>query len=418
MAVKVKGMYDLYGEKAQEFLALEKFLTALFRLYNYEYFRTPNLEYSEVFHRDGEFSDAVTKETYNFKDKGNRNLTLRPEGTAGLVRSYIENKLYADNELKKYYYLGPNYRYERPQKGRFREFYQFGVEVLGVKNPAIDAEVIALAYKTVNLLGLKNIVVKINSLGDTDSKSNYEKALKFYFKDKIDNLCDDCHERYLNNPLRILDCKIDAGKKEITNAPKSRDYLTNSSKEYFLKTLEILNLLQIKYIVDDNLVRGLDYYTEIVFEIVADIQGFGNANTLGGGGRYDNLVKELGGPSVSAIGYSFGVERLLMALEESNIKLQEESFLDAYLLVMDGKFYPKGLEIIEQLRDNQLKAELNYMSTNFKTSLKKALLQKPRYLIFLGEEELQAGFLTVKNTLTETQEKVVLSKLVNYIKGV
>lgn len=418
MAVKVKGMYDLYGKKASEFLALQKFLTNLFSFYNYQYFRTPNLEYSEVFHREGEFSDAVIKETYNFKDKGNRNLTLRPEGTAGLVRSFIENKLYADNELKKYYYIGPNYRYERPQKGRFREFYQFGVEVLGAKNPAIDAEVIELAYKTVELLGLNNVVVKINSLGDLESKLNYEKALKSYFKDKLNNLCEDCHERYLNNPLRILDCKVDAGKEEIKKAPKAKDYLSLESKRYFLQTLEILDQLKINYQIDDNLVRGLDYYTEIVFEIVADIPGFGNANTLGGGGRYDNLVKELGGPSVPAIGYSFGVERLLMALEESNIKLADDFYLDAYLIVMDQKLYPNALEIANQLRLNQLKVDLNYLSTNFKTSLKKALLQKPRYLIFLGEEELKESLLTVKNTKTEVQEKISQKELVKYIKGV
>ncbi len=271
-------------------------------LYNYNYIRTPLFEARELFHRSvGESSDIVSKETYDFKDRGNRDLTLRPEGTAGVVRSFIEQKMYGDNNLVKLYYYGPMYRYERPGAGRYREFTQFGVEALGSDSPLIDAEVISLAYRAIEEMGIEDLTVKISSLGDSESRDKYREALVKYLEPHIGELCEDCQKRFKTNPLRILDCKVDRDSKVLREAPVIVDYLNETSRKRFDKVLDYLMELDVDYDVDCSIVRGLDYYNHTVFELVTNNEELGTANTLAAGGRYNNLVKSLEGPDTPCV---------------------------------------------------------------------------------------------------------------------
>ena len=306
MITKPKGTYDIYGESAQYYNYINGVFASVCEYYNYEYIRTPIFEDSGLFHRSvGETTDIVSKETYDFKDRGDRHLTLRPEGTAGVVRSFIENKMYGDaSQPKKLYYSGTMYRYERPQAGRFRELSQIGVEVLGCDSPLMDAEVISLAYRILEEMGIDNSTVKINTLGDNDSRENYRAALVQYLEPHVGDLCSDCQKRFSTNPLRILDCKVDKDSDVLKNAPSIMDYLNEESKARFQELLTYLSLLDVDYEIDPNIVRGLDYYNHTVFEIVADFDHLGNASTLCGGGRYNNLVANLDGPDTPGIGFA------------------------------------------------------------------------------------------------------------------
>ncbi|VEU82512.1 histidyl-tRNA synthetase [Acholeplasma hippikon] len=374
------------------------------------------MEYSDVFHRENEGSDMVTKETYNFKDKGDRNLTLRPEGTAGVIRSFIENKLYAQNDLTKLFYIGPNFRYERPQKGRFRQFMQFGVEALGTNNPYLDAEVLALAYETIRGLGLKGVVVKINSLGNDASKAAYKEALYNYLLPYKDQLSEDSQVRLEKNPLRILDSKVPVDKEITKNAPLPLEYLDEESRNSFETITRLLDQAKIPYALDRKLVRGLDYYSHIVFEIQAEIEGFGSQNALGGGGRYDNLVSELGGPKTPGIGFAFGMERLLNALEIEGRELAPEPSLDAFFVTFDEKSKDLAFNLQNELRVHGFSSDLNYTNKNFKSQLKEALNHRAKFLVIIGENEVNEGVVNLKNTSTEEQIKIRKEELVNKLK--
>jgi len=412
---KVKGTYDVLPNESYLWQALETKIRSILALYNMKEMRTPIMEYSEVFHRQSELSDMVTKETYDFDDRGDRRLTLRPEGTAGIIRSYVENKLYSSMELEKVYYIGPNFRYERPQKGRYRQFYQFGVEAIGAISPALDAELIILAYDFIKRLGLKGVRVRINSLGDDVSRSQYQQALTHHFTPHQETLCDDCKNRLTKNPLRILDCKIDQQHEAVKHAPTPQDYLTDESRAYFMNVLDHLNAAKISYEIAPKLVRGLDYYSHTVFEIEADIEGFGAQNVLGGGGRYQKLVKELGGPDLGGIGFAFGMERLLLALEAENVDFAKETECDAFVITFDEKYQTLATKILYDLRLGNIKADANYTNKSFKAQLKQALKYQVKYLIIIGEEEFKKGVVSIKNTKTEQQEEVLISKIRKYI---
>ena len=381
MIQKPKGTYDVINDK--RILYIEQLLRNIMEAYNYEYFRTPIFEASELFKRGvGDTSDIVTKETYDFKDRADRNMTLRPEGTAGIVRSFIENKLYGNHTVPvKAWYFGPMFRYERPQSGRFREFYQFGVEVLGSSDPITDAEVISIPVTLYKLLGLKNVKVNINTLGDIESRNNYRQALIEYFKPHIDDLCEDCKERFLKNPLRILDCKVDANKEIMKNAPKTIDYLNDYSKKYFEEVKKYLNTMGINFEVNPNIVRGLDYYTHTVFEVTAEIKDFGSQNVLCGGGRYDNLVKSIGGPDTPGVGFALGLERLLNAIEAENIDLGINDSVDAYIAYMSENEKDYALKICMELRLNGFKTEIDYMNRSLKSNFKQADNLKSKFII-------------------------------------
>ena len=416
MLQKPKGTYDIYGDKAIEVLYLKKLIEALMDKYNASYFETPIFESSELFHRGvGETTDIVSKETYDFKDRGDRNLTLRPEGTAGIVRSFIENKLYADSLPLKAWYFGPMFRYERPQAGRYREFYQFGFEAFGSNDPMMDAEVIGIIVNLFNILGLKGIKVNINTLVDKESRENYRKALLDYFKPYLNDLCEDCKKRYEKNPLRILDCKVDRENEIMKNAPKMVDYLNEESKNHFEKVKEYLDALNIDYTINSNIVRGLDYYTHTVFEVEADIKGFGSQNVLAAGGRYDHLVEFIGGPSVPGVGFALGLERLLLALEKEGIDIKEKEPLDVYIFGASKEEKKYILSLGNTLRMNGFNVEIDYNNKSFKSNFKKADSLLAKYIIIIGEEEVKSKILTVKNNKTKEEYKVKLDNLIEFL---
>lgn len=416
MIQKPKGTYDVFGDKGKTINYIEDLLKALMQKYNYEYFRTPIFEASELFHRGvGATTDIVTKETYDFIDRGDRNMTLRPEGTAGVVRSFIENKMYGNSTMPvKAWYFGPMFRYERPQSGRFREFYQFGVEVFGCDNPIMDAEVISIPVNIYKMLGLKGIKVNINSLGDEESRNNYREALIKHFEPVIDDFCPDCKERFKKNPLRILDCKIDHDNEAMKTAPKTIDYLNDESKKHFDKVKECLDALNIDYVVNPSVVRGLDYYTHTVFEVEADIKDFGAQNVLCGGGRYNTLVEAIGGPKTSGVGFALGLERLLNALEAEKTELPIEKGIDVYVMPMSENESVYATGLTQALRLTGFSVDMDSMNRKISNNFKQADRLNAKYVIIIGEEEIKTNIITVKNNKTKEEYKVEVNDLVDF----
>ena len=416
MLQKPKGTYDIYGKRSLMMNYLKEVFSNLIDKYNASYFETPMFESSELFHRGvGETTDIVSKETYDFKDRGDRNMTLRPEGTAGIVRSFIENKLYAESLPLKAWYMGPMFRYERPQAGRYREFYQIGFECFGTYDPMMDAEVISIVYNFFNLLGLKGVKVNINTLGDKESREMYHKALMDYFKPYLNELCDDCNRRFEKNPLRILDCKVDADKEFMKCAPRMTDYLNEVSKEHFSLVQKYLDAMNIAYEVNSNIVRGLDYYTHTVFEVVADIKNFGSQNVLAGGGRYNNLVENIGGPSVPGVGFAIGVERLLLALEYEGLDNIEFNPVDVYIFGASDNEKEYIMKLANDLRGSGFKIDVDYESKSFKNNFKRADKLKSKFVIIIGEEEVKTKVLTVKNNKAKEEYKVSIDELVKFL---
>ncbi len=417
MISKPKGTVDLIKNDSVYYKYISDVFDAYCEKYNYKFIRTPIFEASELFHRGvGDSSDIVRKETYDFKDRGDRNITLRPEGTAGVVRSFIENKMYADIiQPVKLYYNGTMYRYERPQNGRLREFTQLGVEIFGSNDPLIDAEIISLPINIYNSLGIYNTIVKINSLGDNQSRENYKKALKEYIKPHLKNLCSDCNERYEKNPLRILDCKVDKDSDILKNAPKISEYLSNDSKKHLEKVLEYLDLLEINYKIDENLVRGLDYYTDTVFEIEVDSKELGASKVIGAGGRYNNLVSSLNGPDTPAVGFALGVDRLIsiLKLEEINIPVKKE--IDTYIMYVNETEKEKAIYLNQLLRLNGYISEINSLNKNLKAQFKEADRYKAKYLIILNSEDFKKSLITIKDNTTKEEEKIKELDLVEYL---
>ena len=408
MLQKPKGTYDVYGDMGKKIIYLEK--------YNYEYVRTPLFESSELFHRGvGETSDIVSKETYDFVDRGERHMTLRPEGTAGVVRSFIENKMYGRADLPvKLWYFGPMYRYERPQSGRYREFYQFGVEAFCSDDPMLDAEIISIPVNFYKLLGLKGIKVNINTLGDTESRLKYREALINYFRPHIDSLCDDCKARFEKNPLRILDCKVDHDLDIMKNAPKIIDYLNESSRNHFEKVKEYLEALNIDYTVNYSIVRGLDYYTHTVFEVEASVEGFGSQNVLCAGGRYNGLVETIGGPQTPGVGFALGLERLLVALEYEKLEPWEDKTTDFYIAPMDDTCKGYSLKVLNMLRMNGFNGDMDYMNRSLKSNFKQAERLNTKYIIIIGNDEIENNMVTIKDNETKESKTVAFDNIVDY----
>lgn len=417
MIQRPKGTNDIYGREAKIWKCVEAVIDQVMEKYNYNYIRTPIFESSELFHRGiGETTDIVTKETYDFVDRGDRHLSLRPEGTAGVCRSYIENKMYGDaNQPVKVYYNGTMYRYERPQSGRDRELTQFGMEILGSDDPLSDAEIISAAVNIYKLLGLKEIKVNINSLGDTASRNTYREALVEYFRPHIDEFCDDCKERFLKNPLRILDCKVDADNEILKNAPKTIDYLNEESKERFEKVKDYLDIMQIDYEVNPSIVRGLDYYNHTVFEIEAKVKGFGANNVIGAGGRYNGLVKELGGPETPCIGFASGIGRLVMALELEQAKLPIVDSIDLFLMYVNEDEKKYAVYLAQELRMAGFIVETEYTGRSLKGQFKQADRLNSKFLVILNSEDLNNNEVKVKNNKTKEEEIISLYALIYYL---
>lgn len=416
MITKPKGCKDIYGRDAKVWKYIEQVVDSVMEKYNYGYIRTPIFEAHELYHRGvGESSDIVTKETYDFTDRGKREMTLRPEGTAGVVRSFIENKMYGDMVPTKLYYNGTMYRYERPQAGRERELTQFGAEVLGSNDPLMDAEVISLAMNIYKMLGFKDVKVKINSLGDTESRNNYRDALVKYFAPHINDFCDDCKERLAKSPLRILDCKVDKDNEILKNAPTTIDYLNKESKDRFDKVLEYLDILQVPYEVDPKIVRGLDYYSHTVFEFLVDVEELGGQNVIGAGGRYDFLCEQLGGPSTPGIGFASGIDRLMVAIKALDIKYNIKDDIDLFFLYVSEEEKKYALYLTQELRLNGFTVETEYTSRSLKSQFKQSERLNARFIVVLNNDELNNGEITIKNTKTKEEEIISIDALVYFL---
>ena len=413
--INVKGTHDIIGKEADLYSEVESVMKNVAKQFAYLEVRPPVLEHSELFIRGvGESSDIVRKEMYTFLDKGDRSLTLRPEFTAGIMRMVVQNKLYATNDLPlKYYYLGPVFRYERPQLGRYRQFNQFGIELVGGTTAFYDVEVISLAYDILQMLRLSNVVIKINTLGDEESRNNYREALKNFFKDKIDNMCEDCHKRYELNPLRILDCKVPEDIEIVKNAPKMSDYLSEGSKKRFNEVLSLLNKLNIPYEVDDSLVRGLDYYSETVFEFHYTSQNGNNYGAIGAGGHYSHLVKEVGGPDLPGVGFSFGVERIVSVLKDDDILNEEKlnQYIDFYVMPMGEENMSYAYEVAMKLRRLDFSVDICLEKAKFAAMFKRAEKRNAKFAVIIGENEVKDNKIVIKNLANQKQVELPLDKL-------
>ena len=416
MITKQKGTKDIYGLEAKKCQYVADVLRSVCEKFNYGLLETPIFEASELFHRTvGESSDMVSKETYDFKDRGERAITLRPEGTAGVARWFIENKLYGNmTEPIKVFYNTKMFRYERPQAGRFREFTQFGVEFIGSDNILSDVDIISLAYNAYNLLGLKNVTIVLNTLGDKTSRENYREALLNYLKPVIGELCEDCQERLNKNPLRILDCKVDCNSDIIKNAPKTIDYLTENSKARYEQLKEYLDLMEINYEENVRLVRGLDYYNETVFEIIADVPELGNI-ALGGGGRYDGLIEMLDGPSTPAVGFAMGFDRTVLAAELSGFNFPVNDAVDVYIMQVSDNEMETASYLMQDLRMNGFICETAYLNRTLKSEFKAADRLKAKFLLILNDEDIKNSEVNIKDNRTKEEKKVKFNDLVDYL---
>ena len=409
---KPKGTQDILPVDSAKWQYVENVARETFKKYNYGEIRTPMFEHYEVISRSvGDTTDIVTKEMYDFHDKGDRHITLRPEGTAPVVRSYVENKLFAPEVQKpvKVYYIGSMFRYERPQAGRLREFHQLGVECFGSKNPATDVETIAMAYQLFNTLGIKDVTLHLNSLGNTESRLAYRQALIDYLTPMRESLSKDSQRRLDENPLRVLDSKEKEDKVAVENAPSILDYLDEESQAHFDEVRTMLDSLNIPYVIDTNMVRGLDYYNHTIFEFVTTIDK--SELTICAGGRYDSLVEYFGGPETAGFGFGLGLERLLLVLDKQGIELPVEESLDVYIAVLGSGANGKALELVQAIRYQGFKAERDYLGRKIKAQFKSADTFKAKTVITLGESEVESGQVNVKNNATREEVTVSFEEL-------
>ena len=411
---KPKGTQDILPADSAKWQYVENVARETFKKYNYGEIRTPMFEHYEVISRSvGDTTDIVTKEMYDFHDKGDRHITLRPEGTAPVVRSYVENKLFAPEVQKpvKVYYIGSMFRYERPQAGRLREFHQLGVECFGSKNPATDVETIAMAYQLFNTLGIKDVTLHLNSLGNTESRLAYRQALIDYLTPMRESLSKDSQRRVDENPLRVLDSKEKEDKVAVENAPSILDYLDEESQAHFDEVRTMLDSLNIPYVIDTNMVRGLDYYNHTIFEFITTIDK--SELTICAGGRYDSLVEYFGGPETAGFGFGLGLERLLLVLDKQGIELPVEESLDVYIAVLGSGANGKALELVQAIRYQGFKAERDYLGRKIKAQFKSADTFKAKTVITLGESEVESGQVNVKNNATREEVTVSFEELTN-----
>jgi len=405
---KPKGTQDLLPGTVEKWQYIEGKARDLCRRYNYSEIRTPIFESTELFQRGvGETTDIVEREMYTFEDKGKRSMTLRPEGTAGVVRAFVENKLYGEPDITKLFYIGPMFRYEQPQAGRYRQLHQFGIEVFGSEDPSIDAEVIGLGYSFYNDLGIKDVTVEVNSVGNIESRQAYREKLLVFLHPLRDKLCKDCHARMDKNPLRVLDCKVDQA--YFTDAPSILDSLDEACTLHFAAVCRYLDVMEIPYQINPRMVRGLDYYTHTAFEYKA--QGIGAIDTIGGGGRYNGLVSQIGGPEQPGIGLGLGLERTLLILESQQVGLPSTPPLDVYLIALGEAAEKEMVRLLYQLRDAGLRVDKDYQGRKMKAQMKSADRLQAKYAAILGEDELARGEISLKNLSNWEQVTVKLVDL-------
>ncbi len=389
----LKGLQDILPPDITVWQRIERSARDIFKNYGFGEIRLPIMESTDVFIRSiGETSDIVEKEMYTFEDKGGRSVTLRPEGTASFVRAYVEHHLYNDPAPQKYYYMGPMFRYERPQAFRYRQFYQIGAEAMGIEDPKLDAEIIALLSRILSSIGLKGLNFEVTSIGCKQCRPDYRKALKEFLGTKLDRFCSDCQRRFDANPLRILDCKVPSCIEERKGSPPVLDYLCGECEDHFSNLRNYLNLLSVPHRVNPNLVRGLDYYTKTAFEVTSE--NLGSQSAVAAGGRYDSMVKEFGGPDTAGIGFAIGMERIIPLIKDT---IASPSGPDLLFCPLDGKAAEKALVLTEQLRTEGLWIEMNHESTSIRSQMRKANRIGAKNVIVIGDDELKTGKVLLKN---------------------
>ena len=413
MFIKVpKGTQDILPEDISKWYYIENVIKETLNKYGYKEIRTPFFEYTDLFVRGiGESTDIVTKEMFTFPDRKGRSLTLRPEGTAPVVRTYLENSMGRTSKVVKLFYLGPMFRCEKPQAGRFRQFNQFGIEIIGTKSPAADAEVIITVLDVYKKLGLRNLEISINSVGCKKCRNDYVRKLKKYLKNKKDFLCSECRERYIKNPLRVLDCKKDSCKRIIKEAPMITENLCQECESHFAQVKSYLNDQKIIFHENPRLVRGLDYYTKTAFEIISGELGAQNA--IGGGGRYDDLVEELGGKPTPAVGFAAGIERMIITIEQQKVEWPAEKGLDIFVAKVDEKNKATSFRLLQKIRNAGLSADMDYSEGSLKSQMRIANKIRARFTVIVGEEELSKNMVILRNMQTKEQKEIKIDNLIN-----
>ena len=413
MFIKVpKGTRDILPEDISKWYYVEDIIKEILNKYGYKEIRTPIFEYTDLFVRGiGESTDIVTKEMFTFPDRKGRSLTLRPEGTAPVIRAYLENSMDRISKVIKLFYLGPMFRCEKPQAGRFRQFSQFGIEVIGTKSSAADAEVILTVLEVYKKLGLKNLEILINSVGCKKCRVDYVQKLKNYLKNKKDFLCPECEKRYAKNPLRVLDCKKDSCKKIIESAPVITENLCQECESHFSEVKSYLNDQKIIFHEDPQLVRGLDYYTKTAFEIISG--GLGAQNAIGGGGRYDDLVEELGGKTTPAVGFAAGIERMIIAIDQQKVEWPVEKRLDIFVAKISEKNKDIAFKLLQKIRNAGLSVDMDYSEGSLKSQMRVANKIGARYTVIVGEKELSKNMVILRNMQNKEQKEIKINNLIN-----
>ena len=405
-----KGTKDLLPAQAYKWHYVERKFAEICKNYGFKEIRTPMFEHTEVFARGiGDTTDVVQKEMYTFNDHGNRSITLKPEGTSGAVRAFIEHKQYAEVQPTKYYYDTDCFRYEKPQSGRLRHFHQFGIEVFGTPNMRADSEVICLANDFLNQLGITEIELRINSVGCPECRKKHREALKEFLRPRYDELCNTCKERYDRNPMRILDCKSETCQEIVKDAPRMLDYLCDDCRDAFEELKANLTAMGIEYKVDPNIVRGLDYYTKTAFEFVTT--SIGAQGTVCGGGRYDHLIEELGGPPIPGVGFGLGIERLLMLMDACGAQFPADNSVDVFIAVMGERAKAFGLKLCRELRQSGVAAEMDTLARNIKGQFKYADRLNAKYTLVIGENELDKGVVSLKDMSMSQQREIKIEDI-------
>lgn len=412
-----RGTKDILPDEVYIWQYIERVAREIAGKYGYKEIRTPTFEHTELFQRGvGDTTDIVQKEMYTFEDKGGRSITLKPEGTASVVRAFIQNRLTDLPQPIKLYYIISAFRYERPEAGRMREFHQFGIEAFGSNDPSIDAEAIDMAMSILNKIGLKGLKLKINSIGCAKCRVDYNNALKNFLKMRLDKLCDNCKVRYEKNPLRVLDCKNPSCQEQFENAPVILDYLCDDCKDHFSRLQNKLDLLDIKYEIDPSIVRGLDYYTKTAFEIIS--KDIGTQNAVCGGGRYDGLVKECGGPDMPGVGFAMGLERLVLAIKAQNIEIPRADDISVFIVTIGQEADDFAYRLAKQLRDNGISCDKDHMGRSMKAQLKYADKIHSQYVLIIGDEEIERGVVILRHMATGDQKEISIDELINVLKDV
>ncbi|MCB9509601.1 MAG: histidine--tRNA ligase [Deferribacteres bacterium] len=412
---KIKGTHDILPDTSGDWRLLEKTIHRIMQRYGFQEIRTPIFEATNLFARGiGQLTDIVSKEMYTFEDRGKKSLTLKPEGTAPVIRAFIENSLGEKRPINKLYYISPMFRQENPQAGRFRQFHQFGAELIGSPEPFADVETILNVLDIYKSLGLSSFTIKLNSVGDENCREQYKNALRDYLRPRLSKLCKTCQERFESNPMRVFDCKEAGCIAETEAAPRMLDHLDQASADHFEKVCALLDQHQVAYELDYRLVRGLDYYTRTAYEVVSN--ALGSQNALGGGGRYDLLTQELGGKPTPAVGYAAGIERLLMVLREEKLLTDNSLSLDVFIASIGEKAQEWASKTARLLRDNEISADMDLLGRSLKAQMKEANRSNAKFALIVGEQELESGQLTLRNLQQSEQTEVNSADLVGAIR--